>query len=102
VSISAQPTYFFMTVDYTEPRTVENPTEADYAATRATYRGVRLRIEYGQDCKAVKVFNTGEFASDYQAAVTHVQTLSGEREVPFMGSSTVDSYMYDAGYEEAV
>src|SRR5215831_10355209 len=97
VSTTPRVTYVYMTVDYTEPPTAEADAEAQ-ERVRATYKGVRLEVQYGRSRPEVtKVFMSGEFADDYNAAVAWAMAEMGESEVPFMGSSSVDHYMYDAG-----
>jgi hypothetical protein len=84
-----------MTVDYTEAETRE--------AVRSSYRGVKLELSFGPEVIHL-TYNTGEFGADYNAAVAYVQYLTRDVPegfvVPFLGSSTVDHYMYDAGYTE--
>jgi len=98
VSTTPRVTYVYMTVDYTEPLTGEADAEAQ-ERVRASYKGVRLEVQYGRSRPEVtKVFMTGEFADDYPAAVAWAMAEMGDREVPFMGSSSVDDYFFDAGY----
>jgi hypothetical protein len=86
------PTYVFMSVDYTEG--------LDQAAARASYKGVNLRVEYGASRTDHRSYFTGDFVADYEAAIAFVQGFGqAEQVIPFMGSSSVDSFMFDAGYD---
>lgn len=86
------PTYVFMSVDYTEG--------LDQAAARASYKGVNLRVEYGASRTDRRSYFTGDFVADYEAAIAFVQGFGqAEQVIPFMGSSSVDSFMFDAGYD---
>jgi hypothetical protein len=86
------PTYVYMSVDYTEG--------LDQAAARASYKGVNLRVEYGASRTDHRSYFTGDFVADYEAAIAFVQGFGqAEQVIPFMGSSSVDSYMFDAGYD---
>ena len=88
-----QPTYFYMSVAYTEG--------LDQAFTRASYSGVKLDVEYGSQGRQARTFNTGDFATDYVEALAFAEDAMDGREVPVMGSSSVDSYQFDAGVTEA-
>jgi hypothetical protein len=86
------PTYVFMSVDYTEG--------LDQAATRASYKGVDLRVEYGASRTDHRSYFTGDFVADYNAALDWFAGFGqAEQVIPFMGSSSVDSFMFDAGYD---
>lgn len=98
--VSFAPTYFYMSVDYTDGLKAE--------AARESYKGVVIRVEYNGGERTApgprpeqKVrFFTGDFSQDYADAVGFAQMLAGGRDVPFMGSSSVDDYFFDAGYVE--
>lgn len=100
--VSFAPTYFYMSVDYTDGLKAE--------AARESYKGVVIRVEYNGGERTApgprpeqKVrFFTGDFSQDYADAVGFAQMLADGRDVPFMGSSSVDDYFFDAGYVEDV
>ena len=84
-------TFFIVSVEYTEGLD-------DQAATQASYAGVSLRVSYGPNISVTERFATGDFAADYFKAATEYQRLVPEADVPFMASSTLDSFMFEAGY----
>lgn len=84
------PTYVFMNVLYADGRKGQ--------AARDSYSGVMLKVDYGSYTETRSYF-TGDFVADYNAAVEWVRSF-GPDKFPFMGSSSVDSFMYDAGYSE--
>lgn len=91
------PTYVFMSVDYTETG-FEQPD--GQALARASYKGVTLKVEYGASRTDTISYFTGDFVADYNAAVAFVQGFGqADSYIPFMGSSSVDSFMFDAGYD---
>lgn len=100
--VSFAPTYFYMSVDYTDGLKAE--------AARESYKGVVIRVEYNGGERTApgprpeqKVrFFTGDFSQDYADAVGFAQMLADGRDVPFMGSSSVDDFFFDAGYVEDV
>jgi len=90
------PSSIYLSVEYTEGLA----TEAD---SRDSYKGITLRVEYGL-LRPVKTrsYFTGDFAADYQAAIEWAQGFGqADTAIPFLASSTLDSFMYEAGYAEA-
>jgi len=88
------PRSIFLSVEYTEG--------LDQAASRDSYKGVTLKVEYGPGRTDTRNYFTGDFAADYTAAVEWSQGFGqADRVIPFLASSTLDSFMYEAGYVDA-
>jgi hypothetical protein len=88
------PRSVFLSVEYTEG--------LDQAATLASYQGITLKVEYGPERTDTRSYFTGDFAADYTAAIKWVQGFGqAEQVIPFMASSTLDSFMFEAGYVES-
>jgi hypothetical protein len=94
--VSFVPTYFYMSVRYTDGLTGQ--------AARDSYAGVALSVEYNNGVRTAPgpkpeqkmVFFSGDFSQDYADAITFAQALADGRDVPFMASSTLDDYCFDA------
>lgn len=91
------PTYVFLTVEYTETG-FEKPD--GQALARASYKGVTLKVEYGASRTDTRSYFTGDFITDYNAAVAWVDGFGqADTYIQFMASSSLDDYMHDAGYD---
>jgi hypothetical protein len=96
--IGLTPTYFYLSVDYTDGL-------KDQAA-RESYKGLNVRVEYnggertapGPRPEQKVAFASGEFSQDYNEAMEFIVALN-RNEAPVMASSSVDDYMVDAGYD---
>ena len=87
------PSYVFLNVEYTDGLVGQ--------AALDSYKGVTLRVEYGVTRDERRLYFTGDFAADYVAAVEWVQGFGqADQVIPFMASSSLDSFMYDSGYAE--
>lgn len=92
------PTYINMTVRYTDGLTGD--------AARESYKGVELRVEYNGGVRTAPgprpeqkvLFYSGNFEVDYRDAFDFVSAINVNA-AAFMASSSVDDYLYDAGYD---
>ena len=85
-------TFLYVSVGYTEG--------LDQRFARASYTGITLEARFGPNIGISERFATGDFVADYAAMIQRALKLMPEDEsVPLMASSTLDSFMYEAGYD---
>jgi hypothetical protein len=87
-----RPTYLFATIDFDESE--------DGQAVRASYRGVKLEVEYGQSQWIQSLcFRNGSGVEDDWAAMTAFVDAIGASDETFMCSSMVDAFLSLGGYQ---